>query len=396
MLKNKNFNIVLALIISISLWAYVLGDVNPKIDITVRDVPIEIINEDTLINSDLTVLSTSEATINVTISGPRTEVTQVGKGDFRVTADVEALSLGENIVRLNVVGPDKGEIIGISTEKITVIVDELVTEEKDISVLVNGNVESGKEPLIIEMSKGTCNVTGAKTLVENVTKVNAVVEANQIGSSMNTMDATLVPVDADGKTVERVRLDSEKISVTSIMHHIKTVTLDVPIENMDADGYERNVSIPKTIVIKGEKATLDKVASIKCETIDLSMYTESTSVALKPILPYGVEVGNESLGISADIKVKALSKGTIRVEKDNIKLINASENLKYEIETGDLNIEITGKEADLIGIDINDFTITVDVSGLNEGSHNVELNISSSKDLASIKPSSEEVKITVK
>ena len=77
MLKNKNINIILAVIIAIALWAYVLGDVNPITKITVSDVPITFTNVETLEYSERTILEQSHDTIDITVSGPRTEVTKV-------------------------------------------------------------------------------------------------------------------------------------------------------------------------------------------------------------------------------------------------------------------------------------------------------------------------------
>ena len=48
MLKSKKFNIVLALIIAIALWAYVLGEVNPESTATVKNIPINFTNQESL------------------------------------------------------------------------------------------------------------------------------------------------------------------------------------------------------------------------------------------------------------------------------------------------------------------------------------------------------------
>ena len=126
MLKNKNLNMVFAIIIAVSLWAYVLGDVNPTTSVTVKDVPITFVNEEALESYNKVVLDCSDTTINITVSGARTEATKVKQSDFKVTADVEALDLGSNVVRLNVKGPDTVEITSISTNKITVNIDQLI------------------------------------------------------------------------------------------------------------------------------------------------------------------------------------------------------------------------------------------------------------------------------
>lgn len=66
--KSKRFNIILALIAAVALWAYVLGEINPT-----RAPSSEIyrnsINEEALEAEGLTIVSVSAETVNVTISG---------------------------------------------------------------------------------------------------------------------------------------------------------------------------------------------------------------------------------------------------------------------------------------------------------------------------------------
>ena len=396
MLKNKNINIILAVIIAVSLWAYVLGYENPTTKVTVRDVPIEFANEDVLESAGLTVLECSQMTVNISVSGPRTEATKVEASDFKVEADVEALQLGQNVVRLSVKSPDNVEVVNVSEDKINITVDQLITASKDISVVATGNVDNDMEPYIVDMSKDSVNVTGAKSLVNKVNRVNAVIDASKIGNTLKTLSAKLEPVDSTGKLVEGVILADDSINTSVVMHHKKTVTLEVPVINVDDASYERSISIPKTIVIIGEDDTLAKITSIKCEEIDMSAYAESTSVILKPILPNGIQIGVDSQKLQAEITVKALSKATVSVDSNNVKLENASGNLEYEIVVDDMTIEVQGKESDLIGLDISSFNIIVDVKGLESGTHTVKVEIECQKDVTSIKPSTEEIKIIVK
>ena len=396
MLKNKNINIILAVIIAIALWAYVLGDVNPITKITVSDVPITFTNAETLEYSERTILEQSHDTIDITVSGPRTEVTKVKKSDFSVVADVEALNIGSNVVRLSVKGPDKVEITDISTDKIDVIVDQLVLSEKDIEVAISETEDNTVEPYVVEMGRNTINVSGAKALVEKVEKVHAIIDSAHVENSMKTLSAALVAVDANGNEVEGVLLEDNSINVTVVMHHKKTVALEVPVENKDDGEYERSIRVPKTIVIKGEDTILSEVELIKCETIDLSQYVENTKVELVPIVPDGIQIGADSAKLYGDVSVKKLSKATVRVLAENINLVNANEELKYDVVVEDMTIDVSGKENELIGLDISAFNITVDVKGLEEGTHTVKATIECEKKLYAIKPSTDEIKVMIK
>ena len=395
MLKNKNLNIVFAIIIAVSLWAYVLGDVNPTTSVTVKDVPITFVNEEALESSNMVVLDCSDTTINITVSGARTEATKVKQSDFKVTADVEALDLGSNVVRLSVKGPDKVEITNISTNKITVNVDQLISVRKEVKVTTVGELEDDIEPYIIDIAKDNIKVSGAKSLVSRVHHINAVIDASNIGNTMKTLSAELQPVDEVGDLVEGVNLESYSTNVTAVMHHKKTVNLEVPVVGTDASDYERSVILPKTIVIKGEDDILSEITSIKCEEIDLNVYEEDTRATIVPILPEGVQVSTDSSNLYAEVIVKEYSKEVLKVPKDAVKLLNMANDFTYEMDIADFTITVQGKESDLKDLDISIFEITADVKDLEKGTHTVKVKVECSKNFVSIKPSTEEIKIVI-
>ena len=75
MLKSKKFNIILAILVAIALWAFVLGDVNPDTTSTIRDVPVTFTNQDALEAEGLTIYQSSVQTVNIHINGRRNDVT---------------------------------------------------------------------------------------------------------------------------------------------------------------------------------------------------------------------------------------------------------------------------------------------------------------------------------
>ena len=158
----------------------------------------------------------------------------------------------------------------------------------------------------------------------------------------------------------------------------------------------RSINYPKTIVIKGEDEALKKIDTIKCEAVDLSLYTESTSVKLKPIIPNGIQVSSSSADLYAEVTVKEYGNVVLKVSVEDIKLLNTSSELDYEIEEDNLTLTIQGKESDIENLDISDFSITADVNNLDKGSHKVKVKISNDKNIGTIKSSFEEIVVVIK
>ena len=97
MLKNDRINMILALLIAIGLWVYVVGVENPEKDIQIKDVPITFINEETLEENGLTMLSVSDSFVDVQVTGVRSDLKNVDKSDIKITADLEGYNEGEHV-----------------------------------------------------------------------------------------------------------------------------------------------------------------------------------------------------------------------------------------------------------------------------------------------------------
>lgn len=133
MLKSNKVNLVLALIVAIVLWAYVLVDVNQSSTETVKGVPIKILNEDVLEANNLVLLSTDYDKVNITYSCQRASLGKIKDSEFSVTADVEGLKKGAHKIKLYISAPDDVSIENVSIPKITVSIDDLVTAEKPVT-----------------------------------------------------------------------------------------------------------------------------------------------------------------------------------------------------------------------------------------------------------------------
>ena len=201
MLKNNKVNMAIALVMAIVLWAYVLVSDNQASTNTQRD------------------------TVNITFSGQRTTLTKVKAGNFKVIADLEGLKKGENVVRLRVVGPDNVTVESMSVQKISITIDDLITVKKPVQTQIINQTSDDSEPYIVQLSQENVAVEGAATLVNKVTGLLARVDAQKVENEMKALTIALIPVDKSGKEVEGVHLQTDKVSVTTVMLNKKTVPL---------------------------------------------------------------------------------------------------------------------------------------------------------------------------
>ena len=376
MLKSKKFNIILALVVAIALWAYVLGEINPTSSTVVRNVPINFLNEETLAEEGLTVLSTSAETVNVTISGQRTAITRADSDDFTVTVDLEGMRIGENSARINVIGPRNVEIERVNIEKLTVMIDEQVSLEKSVETQFLGQIADNQEASVIEAEKNRVNVSGPKTLVNSVTRLLASISVSDLSGEPKNLNIELVPVDENNVRVEGVTIEGgNTMDVTAVLFNKKTVPLEVPLENQDSHEMDVEVDAPVTVVVKGSEDALAEISSISCQSIDLSAITESTTITLTPVLPEGVQLAAENPTLTADITVREMASRTFSFDSSDVLFSVEAEGLGYSIADAQFEVTLTGRESVLAELRQEDIVLSVNTEGLTAGTHNLEISV---------------------
>ena len=111
--KKSNKKIIVqfvCFILSFALWLYINNVENPVKDSTIGSVPVEIVNSESLKNSNLSLLEEEEYTVDVNISGPSNQIYTISKEDFKLKVDLSkyALKQGENIIPVEVVDYPEG------------------------------------------------------------------------------------------------------------------------------------------------------------------------------------------------------------------------------------------------------------------------------------------------
>ena len=373
MLKNNKINLVLALLAAICLWAYVLGDDGSSYGGTMRNIPVNYINAEALERAGLVVLDTPTETVNVSYTGQRSLKNKVKITDFKVTVDLEGLREGENTVKVVVEKPENVEIKNISVQKVKVIVDKLAEEEKPVNVVITNQTSDDSEPYIVQVSREKIKVRGAETLVNSVTSLNAAVDASKVGMTMKSLSIELVPVNSKGEKVENVKLEYDNVSVTTIMHNKKTVSLKVPIIGNNNTFVTREISVPKTITIKGTDELLSKIDSITCKTVDVSDIFENTQIPIQPLLPEGIEIATDSQNLQVIVSVAGAATREFTFSENDIVLEGVDENTIPTVDNITVKVSVSGNAEVIEQITESDFQLYADVSGLEKGVHTVAL-----------------------
>lgn len=395
MLKSKKGDLILSLILAIALWMYVVGEMNPTTKKVYRDIPVTLTNEQTLADSGLGVISTSDETMTVTISGKRSVVSDVKSSDIVATVDLSDAAEGDNQLKINIKVPDNVEVKDQSLNKITVSVGKRSSQLKKVKVTYKGDVSKNKEPTATKIDPSSVTVSGASELVNKVAYVKAEVSTDSVKEDSSSTSSDLVAVDKNGDEVSNIDLSKSTAKITSIMYTTKTVDLKVPITNNNSD-YDRTTDVPETIKIKGQADAIADVTSITAKTVNISNITEDTSVAIKPVLPSGIELadGYEDLKVKVTVKETSSTK-SFTFDTGDITLDNVGSGLTSAIGTDSVKVTVTGTAAQLKKITKSDISLSMDCDGLKAGKHTVDLKASCSESYSKIDVSPSSLTVTL-
>lgn len=383
MLSNKKVNLIISLLVAIVLWGYVVGEINPEISKTFRDLPINYLNEGQLAEKGMAVASISNEKVNITVKGERSRINKMDSGDVVPSVDLSDAAKGDNEYKIGVKVPDNVTVENRSISKVVVKIETLISEKRDVRVSYSGAFNEGNEGITLSNDTETVQISGAKSNVEKVKYVRAQINSEKLGNTAASFKVELLPVDSAGKVVEHISLDVNTAEISAVLGKTKDVELEVPVTGQDSGVKEKSVSAPKSITIKGLASTVDGISKITAESIDVSGITETTNVDIIPILPEGVEISDKSKKLKATVNVIELESKSFSYENDEIKIVG-TENGHIGKVTGKVGITVSGKKKQLNAISKGDIELTVDLSGLGTGTHSVEVKASLRKEHSSL------------
>gem|GEM_PF-268049 len=440
MFQSKKANFAISLILAMILWVYVVGELNPETRKVFRNIPITVMNEQVLANDGLAVVSTSDQTMSITLTGKRSQINRINSYDIIASIDVSDAAEGDNQIRINIRVPNNVYIEDQSISRVTVKVEGRTEEAKPVSVIYNGNVSGELEATTVSVDPEEVQVAGAASQVEKVVSVQAQVDVEDISESESSIKANLVPVNRKGNEVQNVTLSQNTATVTSALYYTRTVSLDVPVTGKNAGDYTRTVSAPKSIMIKGSQENVMATTSVTAETIDVSDVTSDTSIEIVPILPEGLKAAGSSAGLTLQVRVTP-KKSAEDEEKDkekekeqdteeesedttkkedtqeqeseqdeeqeqtgsqkfsisgsSVSLQNVPEGLSASVNTDSVTVSVTGPASSLEAISEDSISLSADLSGLEAGTHKVAVTVSCDGEYSDITASPGQIEVVL-
>ena len=233
---NKILYLALSLLLAIIFWLYVdnvKGNTIPK---EFNAVPVEFIGaEDTLPSRGLMLVDGEDATIDLTVTGPRAIVSSMRRGDVRVQVNLTSVTtVGTHPMTYTYATSDNININDISIQgsrsTITVQVAPLYSKSVPVQASVEGDVAEGyihmSEQLAVEPAAIT--LSGKEEDVDQVESVRVKVDLTGVSSTIQK-EFSYELLDSQGNVVENdgIRVSHKRVAVTAPVYIIKELPLVV-------------------------------------------------------------------------------------------------------------------------------------------------------------------------
>jgi YbbR domain-containing protein len=335
--------------------------------------------------------------VDVTIEGPMPHV-QSAKAlkNFEVFVDITNAEIGNQKVTFEVSGLSDKLKATIKPSSITVAVQEKVTTEFTVEAEFNNDlIKEGYSAGQPTVKPNKVKITGAKDVVDRITYVKAALEGGDILDSTVTKEAQVQVLDKELSKLNVV-VEPEIVEVTiPIKSNTKTVPINIlekgtpqegiTIESMDLDIKEASIS--------GDEDVLKDTENVRVE-VDVSKISESTTLTLPVIISTGItKVTPETVKVTVVVK----SDVEKTVSGVPIKIRNLPE--QYEAVINDpenrvVNLLVFGTGTAVTELGPNNFDIFIDLNGLTEGEHNVNIQVNGPPNV-NWEPDKSSAKITI-
>ncbi|MGE7186579.1 CdaR family protein [Peribacillus sp. NPDC006672] len=372
---------------------------------TIENVPVEVYYD----RENLVVSGVPE-TVDVTLKGAKSLLINAkNQRNFKVYVDLSdpEISMGNRTVTFKISDLNEKLVATIDPEYAEVNVQERVTQEFKVEAEYNNSLlEEGYTAGQPTVSPKTVKITGAKDAIEQISYVKANLEISKGLNETVNGKATVKALDRDLNKLD-VTIEPASVAVSlKVSIPSKTVPIAPKQTGKAKDGIKiKSISVdPNEVTLFGSETSLEKISEVNLP-VNISKIDGDTELELDLTKPENVQkmsLGKAKVKIRTE-KVDADEANADPVEEEekpetekkqeekvvdkeepaaiesktfsNIKIVpvGIQDDQEAELETDVASITLLGEADDLKKITKEDINLTVDVSNLDEGTHDVEL-----------------------
>ena len=362
-----------ALAMSVAVWIAAVTAADPdETHPFPAPIPIEIVGQDPglVISADL------PKEVEITLRAPHSVWEQLSANPQSVRAilDLSGLSAGEHTTNLQIqVSARPVRIVSAAPSSVTYMLEPLATRSLNVELSIKGQPAIGYQTGQAVMQPVKVVVSGAQSKVEAVKRARISVNLDGLRESL-AQPYKVEIVDENNQPVKGLTVTPDSVKLTipiSQQGGYRDLAVKVVTRGQVASGYRlSNISVfPPIVTVYASDSNIvaNLPGVVETQPLDLQQAKDDITTRLQLNLPAGVSiVGEQTVLIQAGISP---IESSLTISGEKVELIGLPAGWSAQISPETIDVIVSGPLPLLDTLTRQDVRVTVDVTDLTEGNH---------------------------
>ena len=374
-LRNKTVAKIIALLIAIIVWVAVIVTQDPEETSTIHNIPITWMNEEILEQNGFTFMGANVETAGVTVRGYRSIINEYS--DYiTLQANVNINAAGRQYVSITPVLPIGValEVVSIRPAGVTIFVEDIITRSHLINIVYSGDKLPDTEPGNIVQHPERIEISGARSLVEQVQYVEVEIPFHQISRVSSRFTLEVQVLDADRNPIPNLTLTTRLAGVDIMLYDVMEIPISLEIlGEVSAKYVITELYVPQTVRVRGTRLELATLERIEAEPIDITGVERTSSLRVQFSLPEGLALAVGQTHPHVRIELETLANTSFEFDSQEIEIDGLEAGLVAQFEEFTLSLVVAGDDEIIEEATKEDFRLLVNLEGLEPGTHMVPI-----------------------
>jgi len=364
---------LLALVLGVSVWVSAVSAADPdQVRAFPRPIPLEVVGQD----PSLIRTSDIPSTVQVSLRAPNSVWEQLTSQENAVRAilDLTGLSAGEHTLMVKVMVTLRPyQIVLANPATVTVQLESLATQTLPLTLTLSGQPAAGYQPGEATIDSNEVAISGPESIVRQATRARVLVSLDSVRESIDQAIPVQV-LDAQDEILRGLAINPESVQVSVPIAQpsgYRDLAVKVIVQGQVAAGYRlENITVfpPVVTVFASDPELVNALPGVvETQPLDLQDRQEDISTRLSLNLPGTITiVGAQTVQVQVSISPIQTS---LTLLNQPIDVIGLEEGLAAQLFPQTVDVILSGPLPVLDTLTSQGVTVSVDVTGLKEGSY---------------------------
>lgn len=356
---------------------------SPTSGATLENVPVYVENLDDSLEA-----SGIPENVSVVLVGPSLDIYKTNfSKDYEVFLDLQDLSAGEYVLNLRTRNfPESLQVVSIpSSIKVTLAKKVTRTFDLGYRFINEDELDSKYSVSVKQMDLESVELRASEETLSKVEKVEACIDVSNQTEDFE-QNAKIKAYDSNGDELN-VEVHPNSVHVTcQVSSYSKVVPIRVNFVGNLPTGYQvSNYTLSQNeVTIFGLKEQLDEITQVEVDVdvSDLKSSTMMNGLTFKKVAGIN-KFSQDTIDVSVEVE-KVITK---KIDNIPIKVLNNSQDYKVSFagQGQYASVSVTGTEEKINALKVDNIQATIDIDGLDVGTHQVNVKIAGDDDTLKMK-----------